>query len=82
MPELLKTLAAHRKNEESKMKFQATIQGVEFGSEEPEETSTFDDIKRRAMGINASADDVVSLQGDFASQAGFGIGQGLGYSQE
>jgi len=31
------------------------------------------------LGINANADDVVSLQGQFASEAGFGVGMGLGY---
>ena len=50
-------------------------------SEAEKSGPTFDDIKRRALGINASADDVVSLQGSFASEAGFGIGMGLGYSK-
>jgi len=36
----------------------------------------------RAAGINATSNDVVSLQGNFAAQAGFGIGAGLGYSRE
>jgi len=44
--------------------------------------TTFEDIKRKALGITASGDDVVSLQGSFAQDAGFGIGMGLGYSKE
>jgi hypothetical protein len=34
------------------------------------------------MGINASEDDIVSLQGQFADETGFGIGAGLGYFRE
>jgi hypothetical protein len=36
----------------------------------------------RAAGIHANPNDVVSLQGRFAAQAGFGIGEGLGYVKE
>ena len=73
-----------QKTEEEKRKFLASIQGVELNesSNKNEEGSSFEDIKRRALGINASADDVVSLQGSFAAQAGFGIDAGLGYSIE
>jgi hypothetical protein len=39
-------------------------------------------MELRAAGINAASNDVVSLQGRFAAQAGFGIGEGLGYSRE
>ena len=81
MPELIKTLEALRKKEESQMRFQAGLQGVKLDEEEPE-GKTFDDIRRKALGINATADDIVSLQGSFAQEAGFGIGQGLGYSKE
>ena len=73
-----------QKTEEEKRKFLASIQGVELNvsSNENEEGSSFEDIQRRALGITTSADDVVSLQGSFAAQAGFGIGAGLGYSIE
>ena len=40
---------------------------------------SFDDVKRRALGITADRDDVLSLQGDMAASSGFGIGLGLGY---
>lgn len=80
MPEMIETFKAMQKTESEKRKFLAGIQGIDLNAEQEEEGPTFDDIQRRAMGINASADDVVSLQGDFASQAGFGIGAGLGYS--
>jgi hypothetical protein len=84
MPELVITFKAMQKTESEKRKFLASIQGVELNdsSNEKEEGSSFEDIQRRALGINTSADDVVSLQGSFAAQAGFGIGAGLGYSIE
>ena len=83
MPELVQTIKSMQKTEADKRRFLASIQGVDLNESSTEESdSTFDDIKRRALGINASSDDVVSLQGSFASDAGFGIGAGLGYSME
>ena len=81
---MVQTFKSMQKTEEEKRKFLASIQGVELNvsSNENEEGSSFEDIKRRALGITTSADDVVSLQGSFAAQAGFGIGAGLGYSIE
>lgn len=70
-----------QKSESEKRKFLAAIQGVDLDANE-EETSSFEDVKRRALGITADATDVVSLQGQFASEAGFGIGAGLGYKKE
>lgn len=81
MPELIQTLKAVQKVEGDKRKFLAMLQGINVDDEQGNE-KTFDDIKRKALGITSSADDVVSLQGEFASQAGFGIGLGLGYSKE
>ena len=84
MPEMVQTFKSMQKTESEKRKFLASIKGIELNdnSSNNEEGSSFEDIKRRALGINASADDVVSLQGSFATDAGFGIGAGLGYSVE
>ena len=83
MPELIQTLKAIQKDESGKRKFLASIQGINLDDESnSDEGPSFDDIKRRAMGIEAVGDDVVSLQGSFAAEAGFGIGAGLGYSKE
>lgn len=82
MPELIETVKAMHKTEDEKRKFLASLQGINLHEDQQQEGSTFEDIQRRAMGINASADDIVSLQGDFAAQAGFGIGMGIGYSKE
>jgi hypothetical protein len=81
MPELIQTFKSMQKTEDEKRKFLAMLQGVDL-NEDKKEGPTFEDIQRRAMGINTSSDDVVSLQGAFAAEAGFGIGAGLGYSRE
>lgn len=81
MPELIQTFKSMQKTEDEKRKFLAMLQGVDL-NEDKKEGPTFEDIQRRAMGINTSSDDVVSLQGAFAAEAGFGIGVGLGYSRE
>jgi len=83
MPEMIQTFKAMQKSESEKRKFLASIQGIDMEEEnEDQNTTTFEDVKRRALGITSSADDIVSLQGSFAGEAGFGIGAGLGYSKE
>ena len=62
--------------------FLASLQGVDLREEQEQEVKSFDDVRRKALGINASGDDIVSLQGPFAAEEGFGIGMGLGYSKE
>lgn len=76
---MLQTFKAMQKTEEDKRKFLASLQGISL-DEDQQEGSSFEDVQRRALGITASGDDVVSLQGQFATQAGFGIGEGLGYT--
>lgn len=71
-----------QKTESEKRKFLASIQGIDLNSEEQNEGPTFEDIKRRALGIDASGDDIVSMQGQMAAESGFGIGAGLGYVKE
>ena len=79
----MQTLKSKHEQEHNQRKFAASLKGIDIDDgAEQKEGSTFDDVKRRALGINASSDDVVSLQGSFASEAGFGIGMGLGYSKE
>lgn len=82
MPELIQTFKSMQKTEEEKRKFLASLQGVNLNEEVQEESPTFEDIRKRTLGISASEDDVVSLQGPYAASAGFGIGEGLGYSKE
>ena len=83
MPELIQTLTSMHQKEHNQRKFAAGLKGIQLDDEaDNKEGPTFDDVRRKALGINTSADDVVSLQGSFASEAGFGIGMGLGYSKE
>jgi hypothetical protein len=81
MPELIQTFSSMQKTESEKRKFLASIQGIELDTGE-QENKSFEDVRRKALGITADASDVVSLQGQFASEAGFGIGAGLGYKKE
>jgi hypothetical protein len=85
MPELIQTLKSFKKQKSEDRKFTASLKGIDLDvDEEDSETQgkTFEDVQRQALGINASGDDVVSLQGILAAQAGFGIGAGLGYTKE
>lgn len=82
MPELLQIIESMQKKERQERIFLASLQGVELKDEQEEKGTTFEDIRLRALGINASGDDVVSLQGQVAAEQGFGIGLGLGYSKE
>ena len=81
MPEIIQTFKSMHKTEDEKRKFLASLQGVNLNESSAEESNSFEDIKRKALGIQASADDVVSLQGSYAAEAGFGIDAGLGYSR-
>jgi len=85
MPELIQTLKSFKKQKSEDRKFTASLKGINIDIDEEDEQSqgrTFEDIQRRALGIKASGDDIVSLQGSIAAQAGFGIGAGLGYTEE
>ena len=83
MPELLQTLKSIKKKESEERKFLAGMQGIDLNiEEEKSEGPTFEDVRRKALGIEADGSDIVSLQGQFAAEAGFGIGVGLGYSKE
>ena len=84
MPELINTLQALKKKDYEDKKFFASLKGIDIGDNQNDKSEgpTFEDMELRAAGINAAGNDVVSLQGKFAAQAGFGIGEGLGYSRE
>jgi hypothetical protein len=78
-------LKSFKKQKSEDRKFTASLKGINIDIDEEDEKTqgkTFEDIQRRALGIKASGDDIVSLQGSIAAQAGFGIGAGLGYTEE
>jgi hypothetical protein len=85
MPELIQTLKSFKKQKSEDRKFTASLKGIDLEADSGDgapQGKTFEDVQRQALGIQASGDDVVSLQGSFAAQAGFGIGAGLGYAKE
>lgn len=83
MPELTEILVAKRKSDHEQRRFLAAIQGINLDdhTEGPKQT-TFEDIKARVFsgGKASDANDILSLQGINAQQAGFGIGMGLDYA--
>lgn len=84
MPELIATLEAKQKSDYEDKKFLAAMQGVDLdktsGSSQ-NKGSTWEEIKARAFskGRTSDPDDILSLSGDIAVKAGFGIGHGLDY---
>lgn len=81
MPELIEILVAKRKNEHENRRFLAALQGVTLDDQEDNKQASFEDIKARVFsgGKAKDANDILSLQGINAQQAGFGIGMGLDY---
>lgn len=82
MPELTAILKAKKDLEFQDRKFLAALQGVDLDGEQEKANSSFEDIKARVFsgGQAKDANDILSLQGINAQQAGFGIGAGLEYS--
>lgn len=83
MPELTAILTAKRESDYNDKKFLAALQGVDLDKESGSapKQSSWEDIKARVFsgGAAKDANDIVSLQGVNAQQAGFGIGMGLDY---
>jgi hypothetical protein len=86
MPELVQLLKGISKKEDEDRKFQASLQGINLGEdatvEEESEHPTFEEIQMRAQGINGLQNDIIGLRGQAAATKGFGINQGLGYTEE
>ena len=84
MPELIQVLKSIGKREDDNRKFLASLQGVDLGEEEVADngTSSFEEVRMRALGINGLPNDIIGLRGDAATRKGFGINEGLGYSEE
>lgn len=78
----MKTIESIQKEKEEERIFSASLQGVDLKGDREKEGPTFEEVRMKALGVNASKDDVISLQGVFAAEAGFGVGAGLGYTKE
>ena len=84
MPELTSLLVAKREKEYEERKFFAAIQGIDLdsNSQGSKGQKEWEDMKSRVFsgGTAKDSSDIVSLQGQNAARAGFGIGNGLEYS--
>lgn len=86
MPELLATLSSLRELDYQEKKFLAAIQGVDIdkgsGNASRRGQQEWEDMKTRVFSGNKTKDsnDIISLQGQNARKAGFGVGLGLDYS--
>lgn len=82
MPELVATLEAKQKSDYEDKKFLAAMQGVDLDKNSSQKNgSTWEEIKARAFSKGKTSDpnDILSLSGNAAIKAGFGIGNGLDY---
>ena len=83
MPELMVTLSSKRELDYEEKKFLAAIQGVDLDGANNSDRGQkeWEDMKARVFSGGATSDsnDVLSLQGQNAKKAGFGIGMGLDY---
>jgi translation initiation factor 1 (eIF-1/SUI1) len=83
MPELTAILIAKREKDYDDKKFLASIQGIDLeGKSSDRGQKEWEDMKARVFsgGTVKDSNDIVSLQGNTAKTAGFGIGNGLEYS--
>jgi hypothetical protein len=84
MPELVAILGASRDIESKNQKFFAALQGINLdeSSGGTKGQKEWEDLKARVFSKGQSADsnDILSLQGQNAAKAGFGIGAGLEYT--
>lgn len=78
MPELSAVLKARRDSEYSSRKFAAALKGVDLDKAQQEE-DPWEKLKAKVASRGATTDtnDILSLQGQAAAKAGFGIGMGL-----
>jgi hypothetical protein len=84
MPELVATLEAKQKENYEEKKFLAAIQGVDLDkSSRSSQDDKWEEIKARAFskGKTSDPDDILTLSGQAAAKAGFGIGHGLDYEE-
>jgi len=83
MPELIAILEAKSELDHADKKFLAAIQGVDLDKETGQSRQDeWTAMKERVFGKpKTDPNDVTSLQGKKAAEAGFGIGMGLNYER-
>lgn len=82
MPEVFATISSKRELDYQEKKFLAAIQGVDLDKNSGKDNE-WEQMKARVFSNNGTTDpnDVLSLQGQNAAKAGFGIGMGLDYKK-
>lgn len=78
IPEINAILEAKVKEDYEHKQFLAAIKGIEMPDYDTGDT-TFEDVKRRALGDDPDTNDIVNLKGVLAAKEGFGVGYGIGY---
>lgn len=83
MSELIAILEKMRELDYNEKKFFAAIQGVDLDKESGNKQDEWEKMKARVFsgGSTSDPDDILSLQGQNAEKAGFGIGMGLEYQK-
>lgn len=81
MPELLAILEAQHNQDYENKKFAAALKGVNLDEQAQSGPDPWEAMKARVASKGGTNDpnDILSLQGGAATQAGFGIGLGLEY---
>jgi hypothetical protein len=86
LSEIMAIISSKRELDYQEKKFFAAIQGVDLdeASDSDRGQKEWENMKARVFSGGATSDsnDVLSLQGQNAKKAGFGIGMGLDYSDE
>lgn len=80
LSELMAVLEARREQDYSSKKFAAALKGVDLDKQTGQDDA-WEKLKAKvaSKGKTTDSNDIVSLQGKAAAQAGFGIGMGLDY---
>jgi hypothetical protein len=84
MPEIIAILSSKRDLDYQEKKFFAAIQGVDLDKQSGKNKGNeWEQMKARVFSRGGTSDpnDVLSLQGQNAAKAGFGIGMGLDYKK-
>jgi hypothetical protein len=82
MPEIISTLGSKRDLDYQEKKFLAAIQGVDL-DKQTKKSDPWEEMKARVFsgGDTSNPNDILALQGQNASKAGFGIGMGISYEK-
>jgi hypothetical protein len=83
MSELIAIIEKIRDLDYNEKKFLAAMQGVDLDKESGKSANAWEEMKARVFSGGGTSDpnDILSLQGNNAAKAGFGIGMGLSYEK-